>query len=184
MAGPENDPVLLHRFRGLHDSVTSVAFAPNVKQVAASSKDKSILVWNFSDKKSAEASKAIKFVGHSEEVLDVAYSPSGKLLASASRDKTVRVWVNSVRGESSEFRGHSASVRSVDFSPLDGGVNLLTASDDKSVKVWTVQRHKFVASFTGHTNWVRCARYSFSLLILILRVSELKLDNCELSLEF
>lgn len=79
------------------------------------------------------------------------------MVASASRDKTVRVWINSARSESSDFRGHSAAVRSVHFNPV-GGQNIVTGSDDKTVKVWTVQRHKFVASFLGHTNWVRCAR--------------------------
>ena len=77
----------------------------------------------------------------------------------------VRLWENGVEGRSTEFKGHTAPVRHVDFSPNDNGAHVLTASDDKTAKLWTVvrsgqQSHRFVRSFAGHTNWVRCARFS------------------------
>lgn len=61
------------------------------------------------------------------------------------------------KGESTVFKAHTASVRSVHFS--SDGQRLVTASDDKSVKVWGVERKKFLYSLNRHTNWVRCARY-------------------------
>lgn len=61
------------------------------------------------------------------------------------------------KGESTVFKAHTASVRSVQFS--SDGQRLVTASDDKSVKVWGVERKKFLYSLNRHTNWVRCARY-------------------------
>ena len=40
------------------------------------------------------------------------------------------------KGESTVFKAHTGTVRSVDFS--SDGQSLVTASDDKSVKVWTL----------------------------------------------
>lgn len=70
------------------------------------------------------------------------------------------------KGESTVFKAHTATVRSVSFSA--DGQKLVTASDDKSVKVWSVHRQKFIYSLNQHTNWVRCARYATGLDLYIL----------------
>ena len=64
-----------------------------------------------------------RFCGHSDAVTGVTFSPSGKIIASCSRDKMVRLWENGVEGRSTEFKGHTAAVRSVDFSPNDNGAH-------------------------------------------------------------
>lgn len=150
---------MIHRFRGLHDSVTCLAFSgQQQQQVGAGSLDHSVFIWSLAAGEQSSGGKAFRYSGHSDAVLGLSFSPSGRLLASCSRDKTVRIWVNSARAESTDFKAHSASVRSVEFSP--DGQHLLTASDDKSIKFWTLQRHKFTQSIAEHKNWVRCARYS------------------------
>jgi len=70
-------------------------------------------------------------------------------LASGSRDRTVRLWVPSVKGESTVFKAHAGTVRSVAFSH-DGSV-LCTASDDKTVKLWSTHRQRFRMSLQGES---------------------------------
>lgn len=60
------------------------------------------------------------------------------------------------KGESTAFRAHTATVRSVHF--CSDGQSFVTASDDKTVKVWSTHRQKFLFSLSQHINWVRCAR--------------------------
>ena len=60
------------------------------------------------------------------------------------------------KGDSTSFRAHSGSVRSVDVS--GDGELLLTAGDDKSIKLWTIEGQRFVGALNQHLHWVRCAK--------------------------
>ncbi|XP_029947488.1 POC1 centriolar protein homolog A-like [Salarias fasciatus] len=153
MTSALSDPTLERHFKGHRDTVTSVDFSCNMKQIATGSLDTCVMIWNMKPQM-----RAYRFDGHKDAVTSVQFSPSGHLVASASRDKTVRLWVPTMKADSSAFRAHTATVRSVNFS--GDGQTLVTASDDKTVKVWTVHRQKFLFSLSQHINWVRCAKFS------------------------
>ncbi|XP_068628105.1 POC1 centriolar protein homolog A-like [Battus philenor] len=147
------EPSLEKQLKGHGGAVTALFFNPNDLQIASSSFDHSVLLW---DRRGSMLS--YRFQGHDGAVMDVAFSPTGKYMASASQDKTVRIWVPTVTGSTGMFKAHSQTVRSVQFSPDSS--RILTGSDDKIVKLWSSVKHKFISSFVGHTNWVRCARMS------------------------
>nr|XP_034984143.1 POC1 centriolar protein homolog B isoform X4 [Zootoca vivipara] len=66
--------------------------------------------------------------------------------------------MDSIHGESTPLKGHTAAVRSVNFS-YDSQF-LATASNDKSVKVWSVYSQRLLFTLFQHTHWVHCAKYS------------------------
>ena len=163
------DPTIDRSLQGHRSPISSVAFHPSpsllatrktskledVEQIASSSIDGELTIWNFSSKKDV---RAYRYVGHTGPIHHVTYSPSGSLLASCSSDKTTRLWVPKVNGESITLKGHTAPVRCVDFSPTNhvgygrdmADVSFLaTCSDDKTVKVWNLPDKSFRCSFTG-----------------------------------
>ncbi|XP_060800798.1 POC1 centriolar protein homolog A [Amyelois transitella] len=147
------EPSLEKQLKGHRNGITALFYSPNEQQIASSSLDNTVLLWD-----PRGTMRSYRFQGHEEAVMDVTFSPSGKYMATASRDKTVRVWVPTVTGSTGMFKAHSQTVRSVQFSP--DGSKIITASDDKIVKMWSSSNHKFISSFVGHTNWVRSARMS------------------------
>ncbi|KAL2911719.1 hypothetical protein HK105_208820 [Polyrhizophydium stewartii] len=147
------DPTLERSFRGHKDVVTGLAFKPSMTQLASSSMDHSVMIWNFKPQL-----RAFRFVGHKAPVTSVDFSPTGHLLASSSRDKTVRLWTPNVKGDVTVFKAHTSTVRTVQFSR--DGEQILTASDDKTIKLWTTHRSRFQYTLAGHLNWVRTARFS------------------------
>ena len=81
----------------------AVDFNPNSRQLASSSLDGTIMVWNF---KSPQA-RVFRFSGHTDGVTSVCFSPTGHLVGSGSRDRSVRLWVPSIKGENNAFKAHS-----------------------------------------------------------------------------
>ncbi|ETO11477.1 WD-40 repeat protein [Reticulomyxa filosa] len=58
------------------------------------------------------------------------------------------------------FTGHTNSVRSIDYSTLDGGQFICSGSFDNTVRVWDVDNNKQIQSFNGHSNSVNCVKFS------------------------
>ena len=113
-----------------------------------------MFVWNFKPQV-----RPFKFTGHKGAINDIAINALGDTIASASSDETVRLWKNTVKGQYSVIKGHSAPIRSVDFS--SDSKYLLTGSNDKIIKIFNLSdNNRFHSSYVGHNNWVRCARFS------------------------
>jgi len=74
---------------GRHDTdVTRVRFSPNGKQLASSSHDYSVRLWNVEDPDALP----IVLSGHEGKVWSLAYSLDGKRLVTGSSDRTIRIW--------------------------------------------------------------------------------------------
>lgn len=85
------DPAIQRSFKGHRGTITGVAFNPNMRQLATSSTDKAVMLWNFKPQL-----RAFRFEGHSDEVLSVAYSSANSFVASGSKDRTARLWIPTV----------------------------------------------------------------------------------------
>ena len=138
---------------GHTDSVSSVCFSPNRRQLASGSDDNSVRVWDLSSGREVK-----KLEGHASWVTSVCFSPDGSQLASGSLDRRVRVWDLSSGREVKKLEGHTASVRSVCFGP--DGRQLASGSDDESVRVWDLSSGREVKKLEGHTDCVTSVCFS------------------------
>ena len=160
------------------DTITGVAFHPcpqrllttkkqnsSLDQIATSSLDGTLNIWNYSNDRKDDHVRVYRFSGHEGPVHNLSYSASGSLVASCSSDCTVRLWYPKASGDGKSvvFRGHSAPVKNVDFSSDqdDGGSFLLSCSDDKTLRLWDLQSPKqsFRGCLTGHNNWVNTCKF-------------------------
>lgn len=131
-------------------SITSVAFSPDGRYMAAGSFNGEIRVWQVADMKQLHT-----FAEHSGWVWSIAFSPDGTLLASGSNDRTMKLWDIS-KPESqdciSTFEGHTHWVKAVAFSP--DGTTLASGSNDQTVKLWNVASGQLRVSLQGHAGSV------------------------------
>jgi len=110
------------------DGITSVAFSPNAKYIAAGSLDMSVYVWDPHQGNLLERLGGPN--GHKDSVYSVNWSPNGKNLVSGSLDKTIKMWelsnlgmvpspVPKDSGYVSTFKGHSVGfISSLPLKPV------------------------------------------------------------------
>ncbi len=79
-------------FRGIVNSIDSISWSPDGSQIASSSEDGTVQVWN-----AFTGDNITTYLGHISHdvpyaVLRVAWSPIGNRIASSGVDETVQVW--------------------------------------------------------------------------------------------
>jgi WD40 repeat protein len=94
-------------YAGHQDGVTSLAFSPDDRTLAASCSDQAVRLWGV-----ASGRERRRFVGHAGSVFSVAFAPDGRRLASGASDTTVLVW--DVTG-----LGDGEGLRAVDLPPQE-----------------------------------------------------------------
>ncbi len=134
-------------YQGHTGFVFEVAWSSDGRQLASSSGDKTVQVWDASDGRLFRT-----YTGHSDGVRSVAWSPDGKWLASCSYDKTVQVWDSSNGRLLLTYTGHSGAVFQVAWSP--DGKQVASVSHDKTVQVWDANRGKHLLTYSGHSDSV------------------------------
>lgn len=137
-------------------AVYLTSFSPNGRLLATASYDRTVRLWDVSDRARPKPLGA-PLTGHSSWVSAAVFSPDGQSLASASDDGTIRLWDVADRRRPTPvdtvLTGHSATVHSVAFSP--DGRTLASGSADDTVRLWDVadpqHPEPLGAPLTGHT---------------------------------
>jgi general transcriptional corepressor TUP1 len=95
----------------IKDGITSVAFSPDCRTVAASCLDNTVHVWN-----TTSASMIATLTGHIDATYFVTFNPSGSQIISVSLDRTVRIWEldPTLRGTSNEAHFGGSCTKAID----------------------------------------------------------------------
>ncbi|KAJ7366048.1 WD40-repeat-containing domain protein, partial [Mycena albidolilacea] len=151
---------MLGLLEGHTESVNSVAFSPNSKQIASGSGDYTVRVWDVK----TQAQVAGPFNGHSSAINCVAFSPDGKwIVSSALGSTTLQIW-DFATGHSAVFPAHSGDCppppACVVFSP--NGKQIAVGSWDDTLHIWDFTTRELVAGPLKHTGayWVKSVAFS------------------------
>ena len=147
-------------------SVTAVAFSPDGQQLASSSFDQTIKVWEI-----CTGRCIFTLQGHTNSVWAIAFSPDGQQLASGSFDWTIRVWNITTGRCTHTLRGHTAPVTSISYQPLAtpfpnsmvDNWQLVSSGFDQTIKVWNLFNGECTRTLTGHTGIIYSLVMSASL---------------------
>jgi WD40 repeat protein len=127
--------------------LSTVAFAPDGRFVAAAGADGVVRVWDVQLKSEVRGLR-----GHTDWVTALAFSPDGRFVASvaAEKDNTLRIFELPALESTGGSGGHLLAVNAVAVSP--NGKLVATAATDETIKVWDIATGKEVATLIGNAD--------------------------------
>jgi hypothetical protein len=150
----------LLEFKGHRDAIYAARISPDGKQIATSSYDKSILIWD-----AITGELAGKRNGHNGAVFDLEFASNGLVLISASADQTVKAW-STKSDERLDTLGQPLKGQNVTaFSP-DGGL-IVSGGMDKRIWIW-----KFESRQTAQVNSLVDSKFAHEGAIVDLEFSQ------------
>ena len=126
---------LLNQLRGQEDATMQVSFSPDGRELASSSADASIRLWNVRD---GSLKRILARRPPNTPVTSLAFSADGRFEALGTVDGIVRVWSAQDGSFRYELRGHEGAVLALGFSP--DGSWLYSGGADRTMRVWDMAR--------------------------------------------
>ncbi len=122
-------PRTLFTLTGHTDTVTSVTFGPDDRQLVSGSRDETLKFWNATTGKLVRTEQA-----HAGGVTALASARHGRHLVSTGADGTIKLWDVTTGERLLSFASPSGPVNTLAVS--DDGQHLATASDDTLICLW------------------------------------------------
>ncbi len=119
----------------------SIDVSPCGNQLAATSYDKIVRVWDITKPKAPP----IELVGHQAVLYALAFSPKGDLLVSADSNGVLGVWDVEDDYKLRLFTEETDWIWSIAFSP--DGKSVATAHESKRAKLWEIESGKQITEF-------------------------------------
>jgi WD40 repeat protein len=138
--------------QGHTEAVTSLSFSPDGQQLASSSGDRTVMIWDV-----ATGKPAVTLTGHTNKVFGVAWRADGAQLASASQDRTVILWRPDANGAAMRLPVDDRVVTALAYSP--DGKRLAAASGADQVVIWERRDMRRVA-LSAHEGVVTSIAFS------------------------
>jgi WD40 repeat protein len=134
------------------EPLSDVAFGPDGTQLATSSGDKTLKIWD------ASSGELLLDIDAQAVAQALAFSPDGARLASGGGEKLVRLWDTASGQELLSLPGHTAAIWDITISP--DGAHLATASGDGTVGLWDAISGTLVYTLPAHADEVHGVAFS------------------------
>ena len=136
-----------------NNSVFNLAFSPDGTQLASTSNDATIQLWD-----TTHNDTPITIRNHIGEPTALAFSPDGKILASGSDETLIQLWDTATGKWLTTFTGHMSYIDALAFSP--DGTTLASASSDGTIRFWDIETGNPLSTvITGHIASLRASTF-------------------------
>lgn len=123
----------LHTYAGHFDGVYSLAWSPDGNQIASSSADNTVHIWD------ALSGGNVSIYGYSNAANCLAWSSDGIFIAAGFADGEVQVWTPYESGNL-QMPGQGKAVNGLAWSPISGSRILASASSDTTVVIQNTEQ--------------------------------------------